>query len=570
VTVVDERAELLAGIAGQTLTSWLSRNAEEHPGSPALTWRDGESWRTLSWGGYRDRVEEVGAALVATGVEHGSRIAIMAGNRIEHVICDLAAVGVGAVPVSVYPTMSVEQVAYVAADAGVTLAVLADDVIDRWRAVRDASSGLRIVALGDGAEGTVGWQEFVSAGSSALTGDPAIVARRAARTDPSDPATVIYTSGTTGVPKGVVLSQANVAFLVAAFQRVIEFPPGFVNISYLPLAHIAERLFSHYIGLSRHGHTWFCPDPAGLPEVLLASRPHAFLGVPRVWEKLRAAAEHGLAATGADPAPAAVAEVRARLGLDRCVVCLSGAAPMRLDVLEFWSRLGLLVQQVYGMTETTGVATVHRPGDGTFGHVGPALPGVELRLLEGGEVTVRGPGVMTGYLGRPEDTAAVVDRDGWLRTGDLGALDDAGRLRIVGRAKEIIVTSGGKNIAPVPIEAKIAEHPLVGQVCLVGDDRPYLVALVVLDPAALAPWAQAHGVELTDVQEAVADARVRAAVQGAIDAANGGLSRPEQVRRFALLGREWTADSGELTPSLKLRRAVVREKYAERIDELYR
>jgi long-chain acyl-CoA synthetase len=551
MTVRDERAAILTGLKGRDLTALLAANAREHSQAPALSWPVPGGWASCSWAEYAAAVGQAAAALVVAGVGRGDRVAVVAGNRPEHVIVDLAALTVGAVPVSVYPTLSAEQLGHVLVDSGAVIAVVADEAVRARveRATAGAAALRRVVVLE--ADGPGSWTEFLDEGAGTVPDGP-----------PSgleDPATIIYTSGTTGVPKGVVLTQANVLFLLGSLGRVTEFPPGYVNVSYLPLAHIAERIFSHYFGLVQYGHTYFCPDQTDLLATLASARPQAFLGVPRVWEKLR----QGLTAALPGPVDELPAEalpvLRARIGLDRCTFAVSGAAPMAVDVLEFWGAVGLPIHEAYGMTETTGVTNINRPGDAVFGTVGPAIPGVEVRVLPDGEVVARGPNLMSGYLGRPDEVA--IDSEGWLRTGDLGELSPDGRLRIVGRKKELIVTAGGKNVAPVPFEAALKEHPLVAHACLVGDRRPYLTALVVLDPEALA--------RRTLNGPAEEDPELLAEVEQLVARTNERFSRVEQVKRYAVLSQDWTPDGGELTPTLKLRRQAIHTKYALVIEGLY-
>ncbi len=554
MSVLEERRELLAEVGTQRLVDLLHTNAVEYADDAALSWRDGDAWTTATWACYRGQVDRAAAGLVAAGVQYGDHVAILAGNRPEHVVADLAALTIGGVPVSVYLTLTPDQISYVLRDAAVTLLVVENvAALERLAGIRADLPDLRTVVVIDANGADVdSWANLLAQGEARLAEDSELLTRAAEQCDGSDPATVIYTSGTTGPPKGVVLTQANVLFLLASLDRVTSFEEGFDNISYLPMAHIAERLFSHYIGLVRHGHTWFCADQSLMLPTLVAARPHAFLGVPRVWEKLMSALSAMLPAAPADLPPETRAAVVAKIGLDRCSFAASGSAPIGVDVLEFWSDLGVPILEAYGMTETTGVTNINRPGDALPGTVGPAIPGVELRLAEDGEIEARGPNLMPGYLNKPEATAEVIDRDGWLKTGDLGEMTDDGRLRIVGRKKELIVTAGGKNIAPVPIENAVKESPLVGQICVIGDRRPYLTALVVLD--AEAPRE---------------DVDVDAEVARAVEAANQQFSRVEQIKKYAILDQEWTPDGGELTPTLKLRRSVIHDKYADVIDGLY-
>lgn len=549
--VLDEREAIIARLGEQSLVSLLADNVREHADQPALSWPGADGWLSASWAEYGAWVQQAAAALSAAGVAHGDRVAVVAGNRPEHVVLDLAALTIGAVPVSVYATLSAEQLAHVLADSGAVIAfVAAGPARSRVEQAQSQAPGVRRLVILDSA-GPGSWEEFLAGGSATELGVAATCA--------DDVATIIYTSGTTGPPKGVVLTQANVLFLLGSLGQVTAFPPGYVNVSYLPLAHIAERIFSHYFGLLQHGHTFFCPDQSDLLATLTTARPQAFLGVPRVWEKLRQGLTAALPGPVGELPAEALPVLRARIGLDRCTFAVSGAAPMAVDVLEFWGQLGLPIHEAYGMTETTGVTNMNRPGEAVFGTVGPAIPGVEVRLLPDGEVVARGPNVMAGYLGRPDE--GPVDADGWLATGDLGELAADGRLRIVGRKKEIIVTAGGKNIAPVAFEAALKEHPLVAHACLVGDRRPYLTALVVLDPEEVARRAPQRSAEQ--------DPEILADIDALVGRCNESRARVEQVKKYAVLSQDWTSDSGELTPTLKLRRSQIHDKYAAVIETLY-
>jgi long-chain acyl-CoA synthetase len=483
------------------------------------------------------------------------------------------------------------------------------DMLKRWQELRDDLPGLRYLVVLDGAEegagpGVLGWDDLVGRGRASLAGDRAGFEELRRRVGPEDNATLLYTSGTTGPPKGVLLTHHNLLYEVTALDRLTGLPQGGSSVSYLPLAHIAERVLSIYGPLTRRSHVWFCPDPAQAVEYVREARPTLFFGVPRVWEKVRAGIQAKLAAeenerkrkiaqraveTGLEvvrrtqrgqPVPfglrarhallerLVLAKVRHAIGLDRCNFASSAASPLAVDVAEFFAALGLPLVEVYGMTETTGVATGNRPGKVKIGTVGPALEGVEMRLADDGEVLVRGPINTPGYFRQPEATAELIDADGWLHTGDVGELDD-GYLRIVDRKKELIITSSGKNLSPANIEGLLKEHPLIGQALVYGDDRPYVVALIVLDHELAPAWAASNGLDGSDLAALAASDRVQAEVQLAVDAINQRLSRIEQVKRYEVLPVEWTAESEELTPTLKLRRRIIHAKYADRIDSLY-
>jgi long-chain acyl-CoA synthetase len=609
--VAVERREIEQEVGGRTLCDLLAEHAAGHGDDPAMSWRRDGAWQTLSWRGYRDRVAEVAMGLAGLGIGRGDFVAIMATNRPEHVICDQAAVHAGATPTSFYFTLPPEQIRYVAGHCEAKVAVLEDrDMLKRWRELRDDLPALRHLVVLEGAEegdgpGVLGWDDLVARGRAALDADRAGFEELRRRVGPQDNAALLYTSGTTGPPKGVLLTHHNILYEITALDRLSGLPQGGSSVSYLPLAHIAERVLSIYGPLTRRSHVWFCPDPAQAVDYVRQARPTLFFGVPRVWEKVRAGIQAKLAAeendrrrriaeravaTGlemvrrtqrGEPPPLGLrarhalldrlvlAKVRQAIGLDRCIFASSAASPLAVDVAEFFAALGLPIVEVYGMTETTAVATGNRPGKVKIGTVGPALAGIEVRLAGDGEVLVRGPVNTPGYFGQPQATAELIDADGWLHTGDVGELDGDGYLRIVDRKKELIITSSGKNLSPANIEALLKEHPLIGQALVYGDDRPYVVALIVLDHELAPAWAAGNGLAAGDLAALAASEQVQAEVQLAVDAANQRLSRIEQVKRFEVLPVEWTAESEELTPTLKLRRRVIHAKYAERIDALY-
>ena len=605
-----ERREIEEEIQGRTLCDLLAEHAAGHGDAPAMSWKRDGAWQTLSWRDYRERVAEVAMGLAGLGVGRGDFVAIMATNRPEHVLVDQAAVHAGATPTTFYFTLPPEQIRYVAGHCEAKVAVLEDrDMLKRWQELRDDLPALRYLVVLDGAEegdgpGVLGWDDLVARGRGALAGDGSGFEELRRRVGPEDNATLLYTSGTTGRPKGVLLTHHNVLYQITALDRLTGLPQGGSSVSYLPLAHIAERVLSIYGPLTRRSHVWFCPDPTQAVEYVRQARPTLFFGVPRVWEKVRAGIQAKLAAeenerrrkiaeravaTGlevvrrgqrGEPVPLGLrarhavlerlvlAKIRHAIGLERCTFASSAASPLAVDVAEFFAALGLPLVEVYGMTETTGVATGNRPGKVKIGTVGPALEGVEMRLADDGEVLVRGPINTPGYFRQPEATAELIDADGWLHTGDVGELDD-GYLRIVDRKKELIITSSGKNLSPANIEGLLKEHPLIGQALVYGDDRPYVVALIVLDHELAPAWAASNGLDGSDLAALAASDRVQAEVQLVVDAINQRLSRIEQVKRYEVLPVEWTAESEELTPTLKLRRRIIHAKYADRIDSLY-
>ena len=419
---------------------------------------------------------------------------------------------------------------------------------------------------------------------------------------PDDLLTIIYTSGTTGAPKGVEVTHANMLATLNGYLSAIEFPAEGRVLSWLPMAHVAERGCSHYLPMTSGYTTTCCPDATQLLPYLQDVHPTWFFAVPRAWEKLRAgmqamvagepdeqkkrALTWGLevarrrfeaAQQGEVPADLAaeyemademvLSKMRAAVGLDQLAVANAGAAPSSVEVLAFFHALGIPVSELWGMSESCAAGCVNPPGDIKLGTVGPALPGFEIRTAPDGELLLRGPGVMRGYRGDPELTAATIDDEGWLHTGDVGTIDDDGYVTIVDRKKEILITSAGKNIAPARVEALVkGASPLIGQVVAVGDGRNYLVALITLDPQMVGAWAGSQGI---DPAEAMTSPQIQAVVAAAVAKANADLTRPEQIKDFTILHDDWVPGGDELTPTMKLKRKNVMDRYARVIDDLY-
>jgi long-subunit acyl-CoA synthetase (AMP-forming) len=611
----DERDEIQQSVEGRTVLDALTRTAEEYAGRPAYSDQVstgssevGPEWRTLTWAEVRDTARALAAALAERGLEPGRSAAIMATNRIEHVLADHATLMAGGVPMSIYNTLSPEQVAYIAGHAEPQVVFLeTPDHVARWAsALADVASIKVIVGIGDVAvddERFVRWGDLVEHGRSLPLDE---VDARSAALRPEDPATILYTSGTTGDPKGVVLSHANIVFQTAGTLRRNDAEPGNVTLSYLPYAHIAERVLSLYIPpYFGDWHVHLVGNPSLLVPALVQVRPQQFFGVPRVWEKIRSGLAGMLAAEPDDERRAAIegamsvggqyveslqvghttspelqarydavsaavlTPIKAKLGLDRVTWAGSASAPMPIEVARFFAGLGLAIYDIYGMTETSGAATACGPDNYKLGTVGRAVPGIELALADDGEVLMRGPITTSGYHKRPDATAALLDDEGWVHSGDIGTIDDDGFLSIVDRKKELIITSAGKNVAPSNIEGLLKESPIVGHALAFGDNRPYVVAVLTLDGEVAPVVAERAGIAFTDLADLAGKPEIRAMVQAAVDSANARLSRPEQVKSFELLPTEWTAESEELTPTLKLKRRIVHAKYADVIDRLY-
>ena len=612
--VLDERSEIESRIAGETLCTALERTVAEHGDSPAYSDRaDGRDiWRTLTWRDTRERALKLAAGLVGGGLNPGDTVAIMASNRIEHVLADIATVHAGGTPMSIYATLAAEQVEFIAGHSRPTVVVLeGEDQLRRWElALKSCDSIVSVVVIDPAAKPRgddrfVSWDELVERGREVLGQHPNEEKGRWESVEPDQPLTILYTSGTTGNPKGVVLTHHNILFESEASLRTGKLEGTGVSISYLPFAHIAERMLGIYIPQVQGGHVHLIGDPAELPATLREVRPTRFFGVPRVWEKIqtgisaklaaetdeqkRAGIEKALATglryiestqTGQETSPGLQAEfdamdaavlshLRAAIGLDRVEWAASAAAPMPVGVTRFFAGLGIAIYDVYGMTETAAAVTANGPDSFRLGSVGRPHPGIEMRLGEDDEILVRGPLITPGYHNQEDATAQLIDADGWVHTGDIGKLDKDGFFYCVDRKKELIITSSGKNIAPSNIENYLKESPLVGHALAFGESRPYVVAVLTLDADVAPLWAQKHGIEFTDLADLCAKPEVQAAVSSAVSSANERLSRAEQVKRFELLPVEWSAESEELTPTLKLKRRVVHAKYQDVLERLY-
>ncbi|MFB7335402.1 AMP-dependent synthetase/ligase [Streptomyces adustus] len=593
--------------ADRTLPQLLARNAREHPGLPGLSWQpadqDGD-WTTYSWAEIHEHTRCLAAGYRALGVGRGDHVLLMMANRPEHWLSDLALVRLGAVPVSVYGTAAPEQITHIARNCRARLAVVEGAAqATAWEpTLADADTPLERLLVVE-ADPRGGHLPYVALLHEPV---PAQFDKELDTARPEDPLTVVYTSGTTGEPKGVVLTHRQVMSNALALDAVVELPPHVEHICYLPFAHIAERMLGIYLPCHRASHVRLCADPARVGEVVRKARPAQFFGVPRVWEKLSAAVravlsllpaeqrdvmdrafevarEHVAYRERGETPPAELAERynRARAdvllpmlaagGLDRVTWAASASAPMPVDVVRFWAGFGIVVMDAWGLTETTGVATSNSPRTGfRLGSVGRPVESVELRIADDGEILVRGTSVFSGYLRPDGSVRSALDAEGWLATGDIGRIDEDGYLWLTDRKKEMIITSTGKNVSPALVENVLKEHPLIGQAMVHGDNRSYLVALLVLDAESAPAWAAAHGVAAEGGLAGLAGhPAVRAEVDRAVAAANSRLNRTEQVKRYELLAEEWGPATGELTPSLKMRRRVIRDKYADELSGLY-
>lgn len=608
--VAAESAAIDAAVEGKTLVALFDRNANTYGDKAAFHWKEGDLWRHLTWAQYRKAVHEAAAGLISIGVSPNDFVAIMSGNRPEHVIADLAAIHAGAAGVTIYSTLAQNQIQYVASNCAAKVAILEDlSFMKRWEAVKDELPDLQYVVLLEGAENydtvdwVLSWDDLLERGRQALASDPEIVERTAGGARPDGLATLIYTSGTTGVPKGVMISHRNVVWTAECLRRGAKLGDNPRMVSYLPLAHIAERMSTHYLGVYLAGEVWYCPDIGLVLEYVQKARPTMFVAVPRVWEKfhnrlqarfgedpkreklIRNAAAHGAEMMRLQQSGKSMglvdrvkhvlferviySKIRHGLGMDALEVAITAAAPISPDLIYFFRGIGVPLFELYGMTESTGPATSNLPGEERIGSVGKPLPGVEIALGEDGEILMRGGVITGGYYQMAEESAETFDSDGWLHSGDLGRFDDDGFLHIVGRKKDIIINAAGKNIAPAKLETSMKNHPLVAQACMVGDGRPFMSMLLAIDPEEAPGWAGKNGVVFTDLASFSELPEVRAELQKALDLANQEVSRVEQIKKFTIVSDIWTPDSGEITPSLKLKRNVVLDKYKSSIEGMY-
>jgi long-chain acyl-CoA synthetase len=578
-------------VAARTMAEAFRLTAEDYGDRVAVRTKDDEV--RLTWAQLRDRVDALAGGLAKLGVRRGDRVALMLDNRPEFHIADLAAMTLGATPFSLYQTLAPEQVTYVVSDAGAKVAIVQRSYVERL-----AESQVETVIVLDGqAPGTVPWEDVEGA-------DPEFDVEAAWRAvEPDDLLTLIYTSGTTGPPKGVQLEHRNLLAAVTSIEQIVRFPDGAKVISWLPAAHIAERAAHHYIPIVFAMTVTTCPNPREIAAFLPAVHPTWFFAVPRIWEKLmsglqafltsgenaernRAWLEAGtrkveleqagevvpedVAATVAEAEAGLFAGLRTMLGLDELVAVNVGAAPTPRQVLVFFHAIGIPVAELWGMSETCGAGTCNPPDRVKIGTVGPPGPGIEVRLAGDGELLVRSDVVMAGYRNQPERTAEAIDADGWLHTGDIAAIDEDGYVRLVDRKKEIIISAGGKNMSPANIEATLkGASPLIGQACVIGDGRRFNSALIVLDADFGPAWAAQNGLEGKGLEELAVEPAVLAAVQKGVDAANAHLSRVEQIKRFYLVHGDWLPGGDELTPTMKLKRRPIAEKYADEIEAMY-
>jgi long-chain acyl-CoA synthetase len=588
------------GTQSKTLADLLPRSAERYGSQPAVRYKDGDAWVDRSFQQVLDIVKPLALGLVALGVEKGDRVSILGNTRPEWTYFDFAALSIGATVVPIYQSNSPEECAYVLENSDAKVVVVEDD--EQLGKVREVRAGLplleNVVLMLGSADDALSMDQLAAKGSEV---DAAVFDQRVAAVTSADICTFIYTSGTTGPPKGCIISHGNYRSMLDMVNATSVIAENDVTYLYLPLAHSFALLIQ--LGSFDLGATiaYWEGDPNKIVPNLNELKPTYFPSVPRIFEKIYTAANSGMEKEGglkkaifdwsiktgkrmreterAGKKPGfllqreyafadkkVLSKIRGLFG-GNLRLAVSGAAPINPDILRFFDAAGVLVVEGWGMTETSTAATVASEDDFKFGTIGKPFPGCEVKIADDGEILVHGPNVFQGYHKNPEATAETIV-DGWLHTGDIGEIDSEGFIKITGRKKDIIITAGGKNITPANLEAEIRQHQLVSQCVVVGDRRPYLVALVTLDPEESVAYAKEHGMS-EDPAELARNAEIHKVIQAHVDEINKKFARVEQVKKVAILPRDLSQEGGELTPTLKVKRAVVTEKHTAEIEQLY-
>jgi long-subunit acyl-CoA synthetase (AMP-forming) len=585
----------------RTVIQVLDETAKRYPTRSAMKVKRDGIWRTTTWAEYRDRARLVGRALIELGLPAGKGVSIIGFNSPEWVLADVGAILAGGMPAGVYTTSSPEQCQYIAHHSE-SAVVFTEDAKQtaKFLQVRARLPHLKKIVQWTGSHDdplVMPWDALLDLGKRVP--ESALEARITAQ-DPGDVATLIYTSGTTGDPKAVMITHDNVVFTAEVSQRTIGFTEDEVTISYLPLSHVAEQMMTIHGPMMSGGTVYFAESLEKLGDNLREVRPTVFVAVPRVWEKMQAKIQaagasspplrkkiaawarkvgleggYALQRGGKKPLLFPVADkivfskVRARLGLDRCRVCVTSAAPIARDTLEFFLSLGIPICEVYGMSECTGPTTFSTPERYKTGKAGWVMPGVEVKVAADGEICMRGRHVFKGYLKNDAATREALDEEGWLHSGDIGEIDRDGFVQVTDRKKELLITAGGENIAPQMLEGHLKAIPAVAQAVVIGDRKKFLVALLTLDPEKIADEARASGSDARDMIGAARCPKMRAHVERQVATINEKLARVQTIKRIAILPNELTIDGGELTPTMKLRRKVINSKYEDVIAGLY-
>ena len=583
-----------------TVMEVFEKTAKKHADRPALKVKRGGTWVTTTWGEYRAQVRTAAKALIELGLEPGKGVSIIGFNCPEWSITDLAAIYAGGCPAGIYTTSSAEQCRYIASHAEAQVAMVENAAqLAKFLEIRDELPELKAIVLFEGThddERVHSWEDFMALGA---TVDDATLQARIDAQKPEDTCTYIYTSGTTGDPKAVMITHDNITWTARQALESLGAQDGDRMISYLPLSHIAEQIVSLHGPIVEGACTSFAESLDALGDNLREVRPTIFLAVPRVWEKIQAKIQaaaannsglkkkigawaRGIGLRGGyamqqdKPLPLfwgvadklVFSKVKDALGLDQCRIAITSAAPISKSTLEFFLSLGIPIMEVYGMSECTGPATVSLPGKYRTGWVGRTMQGTELKIAEDGEICMRGRHVFKGYYKNDADTAETIDDEGWLHSGDIGELED-GFLKITDRKKDLIITAGGENIAPQLIEGKLKSISVVSQAVVVGDRQKHLSALLTLDETKLEELQRESGSSATSLADAAADAKVHQWLMGRVDEVNKSLARVQTINKIKILPSDLSVEGGELTPTLKVKRKVVSQKYADAIEAFY-
>ena len=629
----SQESLITSAIEGKTLIDFIDRNANDYGDYPALNTpanKEYSAWDSISWSEYRETSKALAAGLMELGLKPGDTAFIMSNNTKEHNIADLGIVYTGATPSTLYKQLKFSQIEYVANLMEAKVAIVGDlELFEEVNKAKKECINLEAIVLINGYEEkkdldyVYSYHELIEKGREINSSDSSKLEEATATITPDSLACLIFTSGTTGKPKGVMISHKNVLWTIESlFGQMIPASMHPRIVSYLPMAHIAARAGDHYQAIYRVGQIFPVPVLEDMRDALPTIKPSVFLAVPRVWEKFKAGLEtrieenpkkdliakaiaNGLEKVEYEQKGESVplmvkikdavfsklvfSKFKEGLGIMDTEYFVTAAAPMNKDVHKWFHAIGIDVTEIYGMTEDTGPATIGIPGGAveTFskklksegidvpkvlnpiGKVGIPIPGTEVKVEEDGELCLKGNHVTQGYFKAEEETKETFDSEGWLHTGDLAEIDNSGYVKIIGRKKEILITSAGKNIAPVEVEDLIKPHQLIGQVCVVGDGKKFLSALVVLDgDGGAEAWASDNGMEYS-IESMASDPKVVDAIQKQVDEANSQVAQVQQIKKFVVLEKEWTDSSGELTPTLKLKRNVIAEMYSDEIESMY-
>ena len=590
-------------MSADTIPKRLFEQAKTSGARPAYFTKEGDGWKATNWTDFAAEVRQAARALVTLGFEANDTVSILGFNRPEWTIFDLAAMTAGGAPAGVYTTCSATEVAYIVSHADAKIMLVEDEgQLDKVRERKADFDNLAWVVTMKGApsaseDWVLSWDEFLA---KAEDTEDSVIDDRLDALEPSQLATLIYTSGTTGPPKGVMLSHENIAWTAKTTASMVENTPEDCGLSYLPLSHIAEQMFTIHGPITTGSSVYYAESIEKVPDNLKEVQPTVFFGVPRIWEKFYARLSEGMGqATGfkkslvkwvrkvcternrrinAGRSPGArlnfqykianklvLSKLKPKIGLGNARICVSGAAPIAPEILEFMSSIDVVINEVYGQSEDCGPTSFNKPGNVKYGTVGPPFAGVEVKIAEDGEILVSGKNVFLGYYKDQEATDETLI-DGWLHSGDLGEIDTEGFLRITGRKKDIIITAGGKNVAPKNIEGGLKNNRLINEAVVIGDRRKFLSALVTIDEEALVSFASESGKAIEVPHE---DEAVKEEIERAFRNVNKDLAQVEKIKKWTILPRNLSIEDGELTPTLKVKRRVVNEHFADEIEAMY-